>query len=157
MQTNTTDDIFPRQLRKLLDYLDTTPARFSKECNFTSNNIVKSYLEGKYRPTMKSIEKILARYPVRPEWLLFERGEMWEVDYFQERYLKFKDQGGDTAKEKVTNLIDIFETNGASMAHRLGVNKHTINKIMNDKIKTLTPEKINRFVESVPFIKDYFE
>ncbi|MDR6548516.1 transcriptional regulator with XRE-family HTH domain [Chryseobacterium rhizosphaerae] len=159
MQTTTfKEDVFRKQIKKLLDYLYLSVNEFSKECGFSSNSLVKAYLEGDYAPTLKSLLRICDRYPVRLEWLTRDDGEMWVEDYFEKRFNQYKDEGGTTPKEKIFNLMKIFEANQTQLAARLGVTKHTINYICTGDLSSLTEANKDQFSKAITYIpREYYE
>ncbi|WP_294203131.1 hypothetical protein [uncultured Chryseobacterium sp.] len=152
------NNIFKSTLRELLDYLDIPDATFGKNCNISTNALVKGWLDGTYHPTKKSLNKILDRYPVNIEWLLFGTGKMWKVDYFKSRYEIYKLTKEDpSAAEIVENLVLIFDTNPAGLNRRLGLPINTLHSIINGKTKTLSEAVKNVFLEKISFIpRDYY-
>lgn len=141
---------FAKRLQELLDYLDIYPATFAKNIAMTPTSI-KAYLTGAFQPTMDTFDKILARYPVREEWLILNKGEMWENDYFKDRFIKYA-IAKKSPKEKLEALQIVFDCNASKLSTRLGVGRAYISAVINERIKVFTEEKINLFIERVPFI-----
>lgn len=141
---------FSERLKELLEYLDIYPATFAKNVGLTAPTIT-AYLSGKFEPTIFALDKILKRYPVRREWLYFGEGQMWENDYYKDRFLTYA-LGSKTPQEKINALLLVFDCNLSKLSQKLGVNRAYLSSIKNERINNFTQDKICTFAKNIKFI-----
>lgn len=142
------------RIMQLMDYLDLTTNEFSNQCNISNYVVIKRIIIGAtVSPKHETYEKIIARYPVRKDWLYFDDGEMWETDYFKNRFEKrYKELKNETAAKKMQGLLEIFETNSASFGRKIEINRVMIGQIKNGEYDHFTKNIIAKIRNVYPFI-----
>lgn len=151
-----TEEIGAR-IKELIDYLNITYNAFARECGI-NNATIKLIITGETKTvSIKNLERIRNRYPVRNQWLIMNSGDMWEIDYFKKRYEEMKKRH-DLPSQKINALVDIFETSLSGFAHNIGVGRETIVRISEGLTKSISPELQQKIRDRFPYIeKDFFE
>ncbi|MDR2205842.1 MAG: helix-turn-helix domain-containing protein [Flavobacteriaceae bacterium] len=148
-------DKFPNRIKALIEYLNIPVAKFAKNCGFSNYVMVKYYMNGKYDPTLSSIKKIIDRYPVNKNWLVFGDGEMWGLDYFRsEFYTICRANDNYTVSDKIKVLLRVFDCSVSELAKRAGINKNTLQKIVSGEIKSLSDENILKLRKVADFVPE---
>jgi len=144
---------FGKQLEKLINHLGITNNLFAKRCGLLRTQVVPEYISGKHFPSLETLNKIIARYPVNIEWLYNGKGEMWQngKEYFEQRFKKYKKKTN-TAQQKIEALLDVYELTIGELSRKTGINTTRISRIKNGHIDEIEPDYILLFRNSIPFI-----
>lgn len=137
-------------LMDLIDYLGLTIGAFATEIG-ASQPAINNIIEGKYNLTFKVADKIMQRYPVNKVWLILGEGEMWEKDYFRDRYEKYGTYHTDIP-QKIENLQKIFDCNKSILANHLGLSRSHVSALSLNKIHSFSDETIDVLTRKVKFI-----
>lgn len=150
--TETTYDskVIAGQLLKLAEYLRIPPHTMVRRCGLTDAALIKKYSEGLYSPTMATINKILKRYPVTPDWLLRDKGMMWKEDYFEGRFKNYT-KNPKTPSEKLKALLEITEASLRQISSDTTISLSALYNMKN--VWEEVPHKIiMKFRSAYPFI-----
>ena len=141
-------------LMELINYLGLTIGGFATEIG-TSQAAINNIIEGKYNLSFKVADKIMKRYPVKKSWLILGEGEMWDKDYFRDRYEKYGEYHTDFPN-KIENLQKIFDCNKSILANKLGLSRSHVSALSLNKIQSLSPDTIDAITRHVKYIPREF-
>lgn len=134
----------------LIDYLGLTVGAFATEIG-ASQPAINNIIEGKYNLSFKVAEKIMKRYPVKKAWLILGEGEMFEKDYFRDRYEKYGEYHTDMPN-KIKTLQTIFDCNQSILGKKLGLSRAHVNALARGEIQALLPKTIDMLTRQVKYI-----
>jgi len=117
----------------------------------SSQRLVQDFISCSALPRKETLEKLYTRYPVRKQWLEKNEDEMWELDYYTNRFYKIGDTAT-TVKGKVELLMLVFENTQSQLSRRSGVSKTVLHDLLNGTQQKMTENTIEKFSESISFI-----
>lgn len=134
----------------LINYLGLTIGAFATEIG-ASQPAISNVIEGKYNLTFKVADKIMKRYPVKKAWLILGEGEMWEKDYFRDRFEKYGQYHSDMPL-KIETLQKVFDCNKSVLANRLGLSRSHVSALSLNKIHSFSEDTIDILTRKIKFI-----
>ena len=137
-------------LMELINYLGLTIGAFATEIG-ASQPAINNIIEGKYNLSFKVADKIMKRYPVNKVWLILGEGEMWEKDYFRDRYEKYGTYHTDMP-QKIETLQKIFDCNKSILANHLGLSRSHVSALSLNKIHSFSEDTIDILTRKIKYI-----
>lgn len=137
-------------LMDLIDYLGLTVGAFATQIG-ASQPAINNIVTGKYNLTFKVADKIMQRYPVNKAWLILGEGEMFEKDYYRDRFEKYGEYHTDMPN-KIKTLKKIFDCNSSVLAKKLGLSRSHVSALSLNKIHSFSPEMIDMLTRKVKYI-----
>lgn len=146
------------RLQNILDYLKIRKATFAKNCKLSNYSLLDGWISGEYEPTVDSLNKIINRYPeISRDWLFFGIGDMWiDEEYYKKRFDKLG-LDKNTAAEKISALLEIYECSYTGLKLHLGFSKDLIYSIKRGQsmaISVKSAMKASRMSKFIPL--DWF-
>ena len=138
------------RIGEIINYLGISPHEFATRCGLSSGQIISVNMENN-KPSLNTLEKILNRYPVNASWLMLGKGNMWDKDYFHQKFEDIKVKPTNSA-QTISLLLEIFEMNARQFSKKTGVGTCTLSSIKNGSRAAISRNVQNTICTKFPFV-----
>ena len=143
-------DNIGERIAEVIEYLGISPHEFATRCGLSSGQIISVNLKN-HKPSLNTLEKILNRYPVNASWLMLGKDNMWEKDYFQQKFKNIKISPSSPVQQ-MNLLLETFEMNARQFSKKTGVGTCTLSSIKNGSRAAISRNVQNTICTKFPFV-----
>lgn len=144
-------DNIGERIAEVIEYLGISPHEFATRCGLSSGQIISVNLKN-HKPSLNTLEKILNRYPVNASWLMLGKDNMWELDFFEEKFQQIRNKPSSPAQQ-INTLLEAFEMNQRQFCKRTGVGTCTLSSIKSGIRVEISKSVRDKICKRFPFIK----
>ncbi len=92
-----------QRIQKILEYYKLNKSSFSKAIGYTQNSTINRIIKERRKPSKKTLEKILQKFPeISYDWLFYDRGSMFIKDEKKQEKIKLF-----TAEDKIASTEEV--------------------------------------------------
>lgn len=147
---------FAKRLQDVADYIGVPMNTITKNSGYADMTMWRVRTDGRYSEHQIATAVVKAYPELNYKWLITGEGDMWSVEYFENRFKSITSPPKDNA-ELIKKLCKAFSLNNSQLAVKVAVSRSTIMRIDNGEITALKERTVAKFRQKFPFIpKDWF-